>query len=323
MNRRDALLGLAAIAAPSFAQTPRVKLVRIGVLSAETLSGDAIRLEAVRAGLRDLGYVEGKSLVIESRWAAGKYDQLPRLAGELVRSNVDVIVTFGTKATVGAKQATATVPIVMASSGDIIAMGIVGSLARPGGNVTGSTNVGVELGSKRLELLRELMPRASRVAYLSNRRNPAFSPNLKAIEKTARVLKLEVQPFEVEDPTELASIFSQIAKQRIDALILQDETSFTVNAKVIAALAVTNRWMSVGNKNYAESGGLLGYGPDIRALDRRAAYFVDKILTGTKPSDLPIEQPTKYELVINLKTAKAIGGAIPQELLLRADNVIR
>jgi putative ABC transport system substrate-binding protein len=324
-NRRKLLvaLGAGALAAPlrSFAQQP-TKVARIGFLSAETTTSDAIRLEMVRAGLRDLGYVEGKTFVIESRWADGKYDRLPRLAEELVRHKVDLIVTFGTKAVVGAKRATTTVPIVMASSGDIVALGVVGSLAGPGGNITGSTNLGRELGAKRLELLREMMPQVSKVGYLVNPDNPAFGPNLQAIRSAAKLLKLEIQPFEVRDATEFESAFLEMFKSRINALVLQDDTSFGANAKLIASLALKNRFPSVGRKTFAEAGGLIGYGPDVRALDRRAAYFVDKILKGARPADLPIEQPTKFELIINGKTAKSLGLTIPHSLLISADKVI-
>jgi putative ABC transport system substrate-binding protein len=328
MNRRNTLFALLVLGAATwrpavFAQRSPAKVARIGFLSAESAASDAVRLEAVKAGLRDLGYVERKTFVIESRSADGKYDRLPRLAEELVHLKVDLIVTFGTKAVIGAKRATSTVPIVMASSGDIVALGIVGSLASPGGNITGSTNLGRELGAKRLELLREMMPRASKVGYLVNPANPAFGPNLQAIWSAAKLLKLEIQPFEVRDATEFESAFSEMSKHRINALILQDDTSFAANAKLIASLALKNRFPSVGNKTYAEAGGLIGYGPDVRGLDRRAAYFVDKILKGARPADLPIEQPMTYEMIINRAAARALGLSVPQHLTVRASQLIQ
>jgi putative ABC transport system substrate-binding protein len=328
MNRRNTLFALLALGAATwrrtvFAQRSPAKVARIGFLSAETATSDAIRLEAVRAGLRDLGYVEGKTFVIESRWANGKYDRLPTLAEELVRLKVDLIVTFGTKAVVGTKRASTTVPIVMASSGDIVVLGVVGSLASPGGNITGSTNLGRELGAKRLELLREMMPRVSKVSYLVNPANPAFGPNLQAIWSAAKLLKLEIQPFEVHVATEFESAFSEMFKRRINALVLQDDTLFGANAKLIASLALKHRLPSVGNKTFAEAGGLIGYGPDVRALDRRAAYFVDRILKSARPADLPIEQPMTYEMIINRATARALGLSVPQHLTLRASQLIQ
>jgi putative ABC transport system substrate-binding protein len=210
----------------------------------------------------------------------------------------------------------------MASSGDVVALGLVSDLRRPGGNITGSTNLGRELGPKRLEMLRELMPKIARVAYLVNPDNPAFGPNLQALWTTARSLQLEVQPFEVRGANEFEKVFSEMAKRHFNAFVLQDETSFAVNAKRIADLASKYRLSSVGGKAFAEVGGLIGYGADVRALERRAGYFVDKILRGASPGDLPIEQASTYELVVNRRTAKALGLTIPQSVLVRADRVI-
>ena len=317
------ILALALLAAPLVAEAqPIGKVVRIGFLGAETAADDARRVDALRAGLRDLGYVEGRNLVIESRWGEGNYDRLPDLASELVRFKVDVLVTGGTKAVLGAKRATTTIPIVMASSGDILALGVIASLARPGGNITGTVNLGRELGPKRLDLLKEVMPRITRVAYLVNPANPAFGPNLQAMWTAARALRLELRPFEARGPHDLTGAFTEMANSRIDAVILQDETSFGANAKAIAHLAVANRLPSVGGRTFVEGGGLVGYGPDIRQLARRAAVFVDKILKGAKPADLPVEQPTTFEFVINLKTARALGLAIPATVLARADEII-
>ena len=314
----------ALLAAPAaLGAQPSGKVVRIGYLNAESASNSGSRLEEVRAGFRDLGYVEGKNFVIEARWAEGNYDRLPELAAELVRLNVDVIVTTGTKATLGAKRATSTIPIVMASSGDVVAAGIVASLARPGGNITGMTNLGRELGPKRLELIKQAVPRLSRVGYLVNPENPAFGPNLRAMWVTAKPLELELQPFEARGASEIDGAFSEMVKRRMDALVVQDETSFDANRARIVDRAAKDRLPSAGGKVWAEAGGLIGYGPIAAERDRRAAVFVDKILKGAKPADLPIEQPTRFYLVVNLKTAKALGLTIPQSLLLRADEVIQ
>ena len=325
IRRRTFVAGaLSVYATPLAAQGPPTReIARIGFLSAETAAVEGVRLEAVRAGLRDLGYVEGKNIVIEARWAEGNYDRLPDLAAELVRLKVDVLVTVGTKAVLGAKRATTTVPIVMGSSGDIVAIGLVASLARPGGNITGSTNAGRELGPKRLELLREASPRITRAAYLVNPANPAFGPNLQAMWTTARSLNLELQPFEARGPSELRSAFSEMTKRQMNAVVVQDETSFSgPNARAIADLATKNRLPLAGGRGFGDAGGLIGYGANVRELERRAAVFVDRILKGAKPADLPIEQPSTFELVVNVKTANAIGLRVPQELRGRADVVI-
>jgi putative ABC transport system substrate-binding protein len=326
-TRREALIGLAAgalaLPRPSLGQPRPAKLARLGYLAAESAPDSAERVEAFRAGLSELGYVEGRDIHIEWRWADGDYERLPALAGELVRLKVDVLVTAGTKATLGAKKATTTVPIVMASSGDIVALGLVASLASPGGNITGSTNVGRELGPKRLGLLKEALPRITRVAYLVNPSNPAFGPNLQAMSTTARTLKVDLRPREIRRPAELAGALSEMAAERVAGFVLQDDTAFAARAREIAALAEANSLSSAGNRPYAEAGGLIGYGPNIRELDRRAAYFVDKILKGAKPANLPIEQPTKFELIVNATTAAALGVRISDSLLLRATKVVQ
>jgi putative ABC transport system substrate-binding protein len=315
-----------ALAAPlaSFAQQPQEKVPRIGFLIAETLSGQASRVEALRAGLRDRGYVEGKNIAIEFRLAEGNYDRLPELAAELARLKVDVLVTFGIKALVAAKGATTTIPIVIpATSSDPVALGLVSSLARPGGNITGSTTFGPEIMAKRLELLKDAMPRITRVAVLVNPANSSFGPTFQQMDITAKALKLSLQPFEVRAPGEFASVFAAMAKGRVDAIVVQDDTMFGVNAKAIADLVAKKRLPSVGSKGFAEAGGAIGYGGTDAELYRRGAYFVDRILKGAKPGDLPIEQATRFELVINMKTAKALGIKIPQSILLRADKVIK
>jgi putative tryptophan/tyrosine transport system substrate-binding protein len=324
MRRREfiTLLGSAAAAWPIAARAQRAaKTARIGFLGADTQSGIESRLERFRAGLRDLGYVEGDNIFVDFRWAEGNYVRLAEFAAELVRLKVDLLVTYGTPGTLAAKQATATVPIVMIVSGDAIATGIVASLAHPGGNVTGSTFFGPELNAKEVELIKEAFPSASRVAILLNPNNPVNGPVLQAMVLTANRLKLELQPFEARTPGELQSVFSKMITTHLDAIAITDDTLFVANAGRIADVMVNNRLPSVGFVDFAQVGGLIGYGVNFPDLWHRGAYFVDRILKGEKPADLPV-QPTKFELVINLKTAKALGLEIPPTLLARADEVI-
>jgi ABC-type uncharacterized transport system substrate-binding protein len=319
------LIGTSALAAPfmSSGQQQPAKPVRIGVLIPASASGYASRVEALRAGLRDLGYVEGKNLVIELRSADGQYDRLPGLAAELVRLKVDVIVTSGTPGTRSAKQATGDIPIVMAVSGDAVATGLIASLARPGGNITGTTYFDPELHAKRLEMLKEAIPRITRVGALLNPDNPqSMGTTLQRLRLAAESLKLELPLFEARSPNEFEGAFSAMAKKRVDAVEIVDDAMFLGNLRAIANLAANTRLPSTGAKEFAEAGGLIGYGVDFAGTYRRAAYFVDRILRGAKPGDLPVEQATKFELVINGKTAKALGVTIPQQLLLRVDRVI-
>ena len=256
-------LALGILAAPlaAHAQQQLSKVRRIGYLASESVSNQANRVEALRAGLRDLGYVEGKNIVIEFRWADGQYDHLARLAAELAGLKVDVIVTSGTKATVAAKRATTTIPIVMGSVGDAVAMGIVTSLARPGGNITGWTFLGPELTGKRLELLKEAIPRIRQVAFLENPADPTTSRQ--AMEITAKALKVSVQPFEVRAPGEFDSVFAAMARGRVDAVVVQGDTMFAVNAKAIADVAVKHRLPLVGILEFARAGGLIALGPNL------------------------------------------------------------
>jgi putative ABC transport system substrate-binding protein len=311
--------GLLAVPLAGGAQKPA--LPAIGFLGSESASNQAKRLEALRTGLRDLGYVEGKNIVIEVRWAEGRYDRLPALAAELVALKVSAIVTSGTKATVAMARATTTIPIVIASTGDVVALGLATNLARPGGNITGLTNLTPELSVKRLELLKEAVPRSRHVAFLVNPADPPSS--LQALETAARALKVEVRQFDVQGPSEFDSTFAVIVQSRVDAIVVQGDTMFAVNAKAIADLAVKHRLPSAGIVEFAEAGGMIGNGPDLLERHRRAAAYVDKILKGANPGDLPFEQATKFQLVINLKTAKALGLTVPQSLLLRADEVIQ
>jgi putative tryptophan/tyrosine transport system substrate-binding protein len=301
-------------------QTAKVPL--IGFLGLASASSSARQLESFRAGLRDLGYREGQNVVIDYRWADGEYERLSDLANELVRLRVDILVTHGTPGALAAKRATATIPIVVATSADAIALGLVESLARPGGNVTGSTFLVPEVNAKRLEMFKEPFPRTGHMAVLVNPNNPAMGPIIQAMKRTAKSLKMELQQFPVRGPNEFAAAFSSMTSSRVDAVAIIEEPMFQANAGVLAGLAMQKRLPSAGFKEFAEAGGLLGYGADIIRLFRRAAYFVDRILKGAKPADLPIEQPTKFELVINLKTAKALGLTIPPSVLGRADQVI-
>jgi putative ABC transport system substrate-binding protein len=306
---------------------PAGKIARIGYLSlnagANTHLGDAFR-----QGLRDLGYVEGRNVVIELRDAGGKPERLPALAAELVALKVDVILTGGgTPPALAAKQATKTIPIVFASAPDPVTDGLVTSLARPGGNVTGLSNLNAELVGKCLEQLKQAAPGATRVAVLSQ---PGFVDErtgkdmLKAAEVAARTLGVRLQLVEARGPADLDRAFSEMTKAHAGALtVLPSAMLFTARRR-LADLATKNRLPAVyAQREFVEAGGLMSYGPSLADLFRRAATYVDKILKGAKPADLPVEQPTKFELVINLKTAKALGLTIPQSLLLRADEVIQ
>ena len=305
------------------AQAQPAKVIRIGFLGPTSAASNAGRMEALRAGLRDLGYLEGKNLVIESRWAEGKFDRLPELAAELVRLNVDVILTTGTPGIRAAKNATTTIPIVMVTSGDPVGFGFVASLARPGGNITGSSTFGPELSAKRLELLKETLPRTQRVAVLFNPDNSINDRNLPAMEQTAKLLKIRLQRFEVRGAEEFKNAFAAMTKQRVYAVALPEDDFLNANQNEVAELVAKQRLPSIGRAEFAEAGGLIGYAVNFFDLYRRAAIFVDKILKGAKPADLPVQQPTKFEFVINLKTAKQIGLTIPPNVLARADKVIR
>ena len=316
-------LGAGAFAAPlaSFAQEP-AKIARIGFLGAGSASVTASWVEALRTGLRDLGYIEGKNIVIEYRWADGKYERLADLAGELVRLKVDVLVTHGTSGTRAAKQATTTIPIVMAISGDAVGTGLVASLARPGGNITGSTAISPELMGKLIELLKETFPRMKRVAVLLNPNNAVSAPILKTMEIAARSLKLELQRFEVRSTDKIESAFSAMVNKKAEAVVIHQDPMLVDNIKTIADLASKERLPSIGFIEFCEAGGLMAYSVNRVEMFRRAGYFVDRILKGTRPADLPVEQPTKFELVINLKTAKTLGIKFPNSIMVQATKVI-
>jgi putative ABC transport system substrate-binding protein len=317
-------LALAFPAAPHgvAAQTP-AKVFRIGVLGATSASAYARQIEAFRQGLRDLGYVEGKNIILEYRWAEGRYDRLPDLAAELVRLKPDLLLTHGTPGTRAAKQATTTIPIVMAVSGDAVATGLVASLAHPGGNLTGSSFFNPELSAKRLELIKEVLPGLSRVAVFLNPGNPSSDVGFQAMERTARALGLKLQGFNLRGPKEFDTAFSTLVKGRAGALSVYEDAMLIAQARRVADLAARNRLPTIGFSELAEAGGLMSYGVNFPDLWRRGATYVDKILKGAKPAHLPVEQPTRFELVVNLKTAKALGLTIPPSILVRADQVIQ
>jgi putative ABC transport system substrate-binding protein len=294
---------------------------RIGFLGGADPVGYAALLQALRLGLRDHGYVEGSNIAIEYRWAEGKYDRLPALAAELVGLKVEVIITQGTPAALAAKRATTTLPIVMAIAGNPVETGIVTSLARPGGNITGSSFFWAELNAKRLELMKDLDPNLARAGVLMNPDNPAMASILRVMQETARASKVKLQTVDVRRIDELDAAIA-LAKTQIEALTVVDDGLFIANAQRIAELAARSRLPSIGFREYCEAGGMAAYGVDFPHIWRRAAAFVDKILKGTKPADLPVEQATRFEFIINLKTARGLGFEVPPALSGRADAVI-
>jgi putative tryptophan/tyrosine transport system substrate-binding protein len=303
------------------AQQPK-RVPKIGYLSTGSATTDDPHIEAFRQGLRDLGHVEGKNINIDFRYAEGVAERLPELAEELVRLNVDVILTPGTLAVQAAKQATTTIPIIFPGVADPVAFGFVANLARPGGNITGLTNYSPELSGKRVELLKEALPRITRVAVL---RDPRQAPDsFKETQIAGQSLALKLQSLEIRNAADVETAFSAMKKERADAFITLPHAVVTFHRKQILALAGKGRLPSThGDRQWVEAGGLMSYGPDAIAIYRRAASYVDKILKGVKPADLPVEQPTKFEFVINLKTAKQIGVTIPPNVLVRADKVIK
>ena len=296
------------------------KTVHVGFLRAE--APDEL-LEPFRRGLRDLGYVEGRNLVIEQRWAHGNYDDLPRLAKELVALKVDVIFATCTPCALAARGATQTIPIVTVS-GDPVAMGLAASLARPGGNVTGFTLFLDELSVKRLEIIKEVVPGISRVAVLWSAKNPFWDRVISRMIEVAPDLGIRIQTVKVFRPEEIEHALDMLVKQQAYALFVFEDPMLRGKTRQIVMFAAKHRIPAIyGGANFVRSGGLISYGPSFEDLYSRAAVYVDKILKGAKPGDLPIEQPTKFELVVNLKTAKALGITIPQSILVRADEVIR
>ena len=317
------VIALVMFGAMATAQQPK-KIPRIGYLSASSASFQSFRVEAFRQGLRELGYVEGKNIVIEYRYAEGKHDRLPKLAAELVRLNVDVIVAGGNTVIPPVKEATKTIPIVMTQASDPVASGFVVSLSRPGGNITGLSSVGTELSGKRLELLKETVPRLSRVAVLGTSTSPNNAQDLKEVELAAGALGVKLQYLDVRVPKDIEAAFRAVSKERADAVLLLGGPMLAAQGPLCADLAIKNRLPAIyWRSEIVEAGGLMSYGVSQTDLDRRAATYVDKILKGAKPADLPVEQPTKFEFVINMKAAKQIGLTIPQSVLYRADKVIK
>jgi putative tryptophan/tyrosine transport system substrate-binding protein len=299
------------------------KVFRIGFVGLPAADSLPKRPEAFRLGMRDLGYHEGRNILVEYRWANDDYTRLPSLFAEMVRLDVDVIVTHGTPGALAAKQATTTIPIVFATAGDAMASGVVASLSRPGGNVTGMTYFVPEISAKQLELLKEVVPHLTDVGVLLNPVNPMNDPVVPAMRSTARALDLELHQFGVRAPTELESAFAAMATRRIGALVVIDDATLIANAPAIAKLALQYRLPASGWPDFAVAGGLLAYGVNYLDMFRRAAAYVDKILKGARPADLPVERATKFETVANLKTAKALGLAVPDTVLARADEVIK
>jgi len=320
--RRVAICFALAVA-PLLAKAQQVATApRIGVLSPFAPSDAARWHEAFRQGLRELGWIEGKNIRIEYRYAEGPAD-LPALAAELVRLKVDVIVTSAT-GTLPAKEATRTIPIVMASNADPVVMGMVGSLARPGGNVTGLSQISSELAGKRLELLKEMVPNLFRVAVMWNPGGRGSTVNWQEMQPPARSLGLELHPLETRNPSDFDRAFADASRAHVGGLAIMPSPLFAGNLRRLADLAIKSRLPAIFNlREFVEAGGLVAYGPNRTDEFRRAATYVDKILKGARPGDLPVEQPTKFELVINLKTAKALGVTVPQSLLSRADELIQ
>jgi len=296
---------------------------RVGYLFSFVRERDPDLWQACREGLRGLGYVEGQNVVLEPRWAEGQDERLPGLAGELAQLKVDVIVAAATPASLAAKAATSTIPIVIVAVADPVTSGLVASLARPGGNVTGLSLLTSDLSGKRLELLRDLVPKVSRVAALMNPASPAAAVFLEQTQLAARQLNVEIEPVEAQSAKEIEQAFASIADRRIDALIVFDDpTLWSYRAEIVAKAAEQRLPAMYGYKNFVDDGGLISYGPDRPDQYRRTAIYVDKILKGAKPADLPVEQPVKFELIVNRKTAASLGLTLPQSVVALADEVI-
>jgi putative ABC transport system substrate-binding protein len=305
------------------AQEP-AKVLRIGFLVASNSSANSDRIAAFQNGLRELGYMEGKNIIVEYRQAEGKLERLPKIAAELVGRHVDVIVTAGPADTRAAKNATTTIPVVMTFDNDPVGNGFVASLARPGGNITGLSTLAPELSGKQLELLKEIVPKLSRAAVFGNSRNPGNTVAIREIELAGETLRVKLQKLDVVDSKDVKAAFRTASKERDEAVLVLGSPLINAHRAQIAALATKNRLPAIYyTAEMVEAGGLMAYGVNRNDLARRAATYVDKILKGAKPADLPVEQPTKFELIINLKAAKQIGLTIPPAVLARADRVIR
>jgi putative ABC transport system substrate-binding protein len=317
-------LALAALIAalPAAAEEPG-KVYRVGFIGNSTAALESNLVQPFREGLRELGYVEGRDLVIEYRWAEGDYGRLPALVADLIARKVDVLVTAGTPAALAVKRATTTIPLVMVAVGDPVGTGLVASLARPGGNLTGLVSIAPDLEGKRLELLREVAPKLSVVSVLMNPANPFHALSEKQVRAAAGVLHIRAHVVRVRTASELDQAFEAILRERSGGLIMLADRVFLHNRARIADFATRNRLPGVyAYSELVVAGGLLSFGPSYPGMHRRAAYFVDKILKGARPADLPMEQPEKFELIVNLKTARIFGLTIPQSVLLRADQLI-
>jgi putative tryptophan/tyrosine transport system substrate-binding protein len=324
MQRREFITllgGVAAWALVARAQ-PRGKVYRIGFLGVTSRSEYGRHVDALRTGLRQLGYEEGNNIVFEYRWAEGRYDRLPELAAELVNLNVDVLVAHSTPGARAAKQATSTIPIVVAAVADPVDVGLVASLARPGGNLTGLTFFLAEICSKRVELIREAIPTLTRVAVIVNPSNPSHPIVLEVMQRTAGALGVELVPVEVKVRDDIAAAIAGVAARPASALVTIEDPLVISNAGQIAGFALQNRLPLIGFRPQPQPGALMEYGPDVLDLYYRSATLVDKILKGTPPADLPIERAVKFELIVNLKTAKTLGVTVPLTLIASADEVI-
>ncbi len=327
MNKKIlvSILAVVILAFVHLAEAQQTKKVfRIGILSSGSPSSSKEVVEPLQQGLRDLGYIDGQNITIEHRYADGMAERLPNLAAELVQLKVEIIVVSGSPSTQAAKNATKTIPIVMTNANDPVGIGLVASLAHPGGNVTGLSNVGSDLGGKQLELLKEASPKVSRVAVLSDSAIPGNALWLGEMKVAAETLRITLQPVDVHRPDDFERAFSAIKKAHASALsALRNNVNNNYRARIVDFAAKSRLPAMYPDREYVEVGGLMSYGPNFTDLFRRAATYVDKILKGAKPADLPVEQPTKFEFIINLKAAKQIGLAIPPNVLARADRVIK
>ena len=324
MRRREfiAALGGAVIAPQTARAQGSSKIPRLGFLGVTVASSWASRLEALRSGLRRLGYEQGKNIVIEDLWAEENYDRLPALAAELVRRKVDIILTYGTPGTLAAKRATTEIPIVFVYAGDAVGAGLVTNLSRPEANVTGNTYFLPELMAKRLELLKDTIPHMRRAAVLVKSDNPLFSATLPVIHRAADTLNIELQQFDARDHTEFEPAIAAMARNRVEGVVVQEDAVYLTNRRQIVDLATKQSLPVASSGEFGEAGALIGYGADFHEMCKLAALFVDKILRGIKPTDLPIDRATKFETVLNMKAAKTLGLSLPSLALLRADRVI-
>jgi ABC-type uncharacterized transport system substrate-binding protein len=326
MKRREFITllgGAAAWPLAARAQQPVGKVARVGFMGNSTAVLEANLVGPFRDGLRELGYQEGRNILIEYRWAEGNYERFPALVAELLALPVDVIVTAGTPATLAVKKATSTVPLVMIAVGDPVGIGIVSSLARPGANITGLSSIAPDLEGKRLELLREVIPKLSRVALFLNPLNEFHTVSVRQAFAAAQALGIKLQALEVRTSEEVAGAFAAIVREKPDALLILADRVFLHNRKRMMDFATEHSLPSVNAyRELVEAGGLMSYGPSYEDMHRRAADYVDKILKGVKPGDLPVEQPTKFTLILNLKSARTLGIDVPPMLLARADEVI-